>query len=58
MVQLIPHIKTAYQITSYVKMTIKRRTQTTTILLDFNHWHLHRSWSDKAPYVSKEDFEC
>ena len=48
MVQLIPHIKSAYQIRSCVKMTIKRRTQATTILFDFKHWHLHRSWSDKA----------
>ena len=29
-------------------MTIKRRTQATTILFDFKHWHLHRSWGDKA----------
>ena len=53
MVQLIPHIKSAYQIRSYVKMTTERRTKAITILFDFKHWHLHRRWSDKAPVSPK-----
>ena len=32
MVQLIPHIKSVYQIRNYVKMTIKRRTKALTSL--------------------------
>ena len=54
MVQLIPHIKSAHQIRSYVKVTIKLRTKTMTSLM---HWHLNCSWSDKAPIPSKEDAE-
>ena len=62
MVLLIPHIKSAYQIRSFVKMTINRRTKTltsrslklyfrkhtTTMSLHFIHRHLHCSGSDEA----------
>ena len=49
MFHLIPYIKSAYQIRSYVKMDIKRG-----MYLNLNiNWHLHCSWSDKTALSPK-----
>ena len=59
MVQLIPHIKSAYQIRSYVKMTIKEEQKQKQFYLISNIGILHLyhlQWS--GTYVSKEDSEC
>ena len=60
MFHLIPHIKSAYQIRSYVRMDIKRgmylicKCINITILFNLNTDILHCSWSGKTALPSKK----
>ena len=60
MFHLIPHIKSAYQIRSYVRMDIKRgmclicNCVNITILFNLNIGILHCSWSDKTALSPKK----
>ena len=49
MFHLIPHIKSAYQIRSYVRFGNKKRN-----VFKFKHWDLHCSWSDKTALSPKK----
>ena len=58
MFHLIPHIKSAYQIRSYVRMDIKRGMYLIcnycieiTILFNLNNGILHCSWSGKTALI-------
>ena len=50
MFHLIPHIKSAYKVRSYVRMDIKRGMH----VFKFKHWHLHCSWNNKTALSAKK----